>query len=426
MAHQIVKPAVVRRIVILGAFLATGFWLLQATSGTARAEDNGEWRPYDGGLTLGSPGHPNAYPIELAIDYFSADSNPVRWADSFAPVEICTHQHNRPSWISAESFRATVHVSAQMWSDAGAAMGYQYIGDCAEGERWEANNGLNEIGFDDERNVVQDPAAATIFGTWQTLPGGSEFLEVDIVISADLVVPEQCFHSIVAHELGHGLGFGHGDDPAELMYPSLNPSDLASCPVEASAAEQSWLADLYGVNHIPTIEIAAPTMITADRPAILSVNASDPDGGSLAYEWSQVTGSAVEFSAEGASMTLVAPSEPGAELGFRVDVFDRYRARTSAMLVAVVSEALEGEGDLTVPTFGAGKVGAAVFSGGTVSQLAVQVSAAGGTSVWAQTHAGVWVRYNTLATETTAFMNGAFETAFAAGFTVPTAVFVVR
>jgi hypothetical protein len=85
-----------------------------------------------------------------------------------------------------------------------------------------------------------------------------------------------------------------------------------------------------------------------------------------------------------------------------------------------------GDGSLTAPSFGTGTVGAAVFAGGTVAQLSAQVTAAGGTSVWAQTSAGTWVRYNTLATGATAFVNNAFNAAFAGGFAGPTAVFVVK
>lgn len=86
-----------------------------------------------------------------------------------------------------------------------------------------------------------------------------------------------------------------------------------------------------------------------------------------------------------------------------------------------------GEGTFAAaPSFGTGNVGSAVFNGGTIEQLAAAVTAAGGTSVWAQAADGSWVRYNTLATGVTAFVNNAFNAEFASGFAGATAVFVVK
>jgi hypothetical protein len=81
------------------------------------------------------------------------------------------------------------------------------------------------------------------------------------------------------------------------------------------------------------------------------------------------------------------------------------------------------DGTLTAPTFGTGNVGAAVFSGGTIEQLVAQVTAAGGIGVWAQDANGVWRSY---LVGGPGVVNAGFNTAFAAGFTQPTAVFVVR
>jgi hypothetical protein len=116
----------------------------------------------------------------------------------------------------------------------------------------------------------------------------------------------------------------------------------------------------------------------------------------------------------------------GSELAFRVDVFDRYRARSSATLTVIVNQPPEMDGSLTSPTFGAGSVGSSVFSGTTTTQLAAQVTAVGGVRVWAQDVNGRWVQYVTLASGPTAFVNDAFNAAFAGGFPGPIAVIVVR
>lgn len=85
-----------------------------------------------------------------------------------------------------------------------------------------------------------------------------------------------------------------------------------------------------------------------------------------------------------------------------------------------------GDGSLTAPNFGTGNVGSAVFAGGSIEQLAEAAADADGTAVWVQGTNGNWYRYSIGATGATAFVNNAFNTQFAAGFSGATPVFVVK
>ncbi len=93
--------------------------------------------------------------------------------------------------------------------------------------------------------------------------------------------------------------------------------------------------------------------------------------------------------------------------------------------VAAGAGTIPGDGSLTTPEFGDNTYADAVFDGGTIEELAAAVTAAGGTSVWVSSN-GVYYRYNTLATGATAFVNNAFNAAFADGIVGPNAVFVVK
>lgn len=315
---------------------------LGATSGSVSAEGpHGAddlppgWMLYDGGALLEPGTLAGSTPLELAIDFFASGSPTVKWRTDLTPaVTICTVQAGRPASVTDVAFRDAVTKGVETWSLVEAAVGFNYIGDCASGT-WSQNNSINEIGWDDARNVVRSPAAGVTFGRWLDRGFTRDFQETDVILDHQLSVSQACLDSVVAHELGHVLGFGHSDVRGDLMFPSFDPSDPATCPGRPTASEVAVLQTLYGVNRAPTISPSGLEQnVAAGSRVSVSVTAVDPDGDPLEYTWTQTAGPSVAISPSGGTIAFDAPAEPGASLRFRVTARDRFRHTATAEVVA--------------------------------------------------------------------------------------------
>lgn len=297
-------------------------------------------------------------PFELLIAYFTdcsevpnfapprCGSPPAKWAASSNPVPICTAQANRPDWLGAHAFREAVAQGARAWNNAAsAAVGVRYTGDCP-GDRWEEGNGLNEIGFDDGRNVVDGPDVALTSATWRSVYADPTrrmviertFIESDIVLDPDRVSAGACFASTVTHEFGHLLGLGHSNEPRDLMYPSYKPGRPAGCLLQPSPAEVALLRSLYGSDTAPLVSAGLDLTVGLFEPVVLTAEASDPDGGDLSYEWVQTGGPPLWLGTRQAQpeLSFRAPAEP-AVLVFEVTATDRYLHQATDRVAVTVT-----------------------------------------------------------------------------------------
>jgi len=362
----------------------------------------------DDGRVLVDSFNVNGTPVELAIGYpvpYVSDCDPgespprcgapaAQWAASARPVQMCTFATNLPSWLDAEQFRDMVRKAAAMWNGVEAAIGIMYTGDC-EGTRWERRDGVNQIAFDDERDLITGSTLGLTESSISWSPPANPTVrridEADIIIESGFGNVPTCLLSTLTHEMGHALGFGHSTNPDDIMYASVDLSRPQTCHLSASASERQRLQDLYGVDASPTVSLPPDLAVPTGYPMTLRASAADPEGQPLFYEWSQLSGQPVELSVDGPTARFMSPNNAGI-MGFSVTASDPnlHSASAQVNVTAYVSQGRLTYG--SIPPDGGFEL--VIFAGGSSLDLVVASACPPSTATfWTTDDAGSFVIY---------------------------------
>lgn len=265
---------------------------------------------------------------------------PARWPAANIPVRICSTQASRPAGLTAQEFRDVIAIVVETWNSQEIAVGIDYVGDCTNRDSWLFNNLQNEVGWDDQRQVLS-AAQAAVTRTSLPIVGGVRVLrESDVVLDTDLGrVARVCVESTLAHEFGHLLGMGHSDDRADLMYPSFDPNTPSTCKVRPTANERARMQSLYGVDRSPSVVLSGAAVEPGSLVTAVATG-TDPEGRALTYRWQQTSGPTITLSAEGVTARFTAPAQLGASVALRVTVVDAFGHLGTASANFVVSRAV--------------------------------------------------------------------------------------
>lgn len=184
--------------------------------------------------------------------------------------------------------------------------------------------------------------------------------------------------------------------------------------------------------EVASVDAGADLSVRPGAPVTLNAVVSNPTGAGLAYAWTQMGGTPVALASDGTRATFTAPSRTGT-LEFRVSASDGGAIVTDTVRVTVSNNAasttpapapVQQTGRFaSTPVFTPTGQALAVFRRGTVEQLEAAARGTGATGVWVQDASG---RYQLLVLNGASFLRDQFVAHFPGGFTVDTAVTLVR
>jgi hypothetical protein len=264
-----------------------------------------------------------------AFSLLSPES-PARWheADTGAPVYLDTQTGGHPQ-IGGGGFNQLARA-ADLWSAAGSLSlrpGAQRDARCFYNS--EPSDGRISVSYGDPCGEIADES-------WTLAVGGAYYSSSDVrsingvsywkIVKGMLVTDNSewkysgmstgCYEELIAHEIGHAIGFGHAADRPALMYPAIT-SDCSgrTGSIPLSADEIAGMAAIYPRDAVPDPPPAAPTGLTASiSGSTVSISWTAPSGGTPPQGYVLYAGTAPGLSNVGMASTnatgLVVPNVP--------------------------------------------------------------------------------------------------------------------
>jgi hypothetical protein len=272
-----------------------------------------------------------------AFSLLSPES-PARWheADSGATVYLDTQSGGHPQ-IGGGGLTQLARA-ADMWGAAGTLSlrpGGQRDARCFYNS--EPADGRISVSYGDPCGEISDES-------WTLAVGGAYYSSNDVrsingvsywkIIKGMIVTDNAewkftgmstgCYEELIAHEIGHAIGFGHADARPALMYPAIT-ADCGgrSGSIPLSSDELNGMAALYPRTAVPDPPPGAPTGLTASiAGSTVTVRWTAPAGGTTPQGYRLTAGSAPGLSNVGSASTtdtvLVVPNVPDGVYYIRV------------------------------------------------------------------------------------------------------------
>jgi hypothetical protein len=245
--------------------------------------------------------------------------SPARWheADSGATVYVDTQSGGHPQ-IGGGGLNQLARA-ADMWRAAGSLSlrpGSQRDARCFYNS--EPADGRISVSYGDPCGEISDES-------WTLAVGGAYYSSSDVrsingvsywkIIKGMIVTDNAawkfngmstgCYEELMAHEIGHAIGFGHADARPALMYPAIT-SDCGgrSGSIPLSSDELNGMAALYPRNVAPDPPPGAPTGLTASLSgSTVTIRWTAPTGGTAPQGYVLTAGTAPGLSNIGSAST---------------------------------------------------------------------------------------------------------------------------